>query len=465
MILAHTKNLSRFGVLVLAAVFALGTIAKGQDDPVASAVEFFNNGQDAHEKGDLKRAAELYRQALKDLPEFPEAEYQLGNALLALELPAEAEAAFRRAVELRDDWSLPLAALGSVLIQRAAFAEAETVLEKAIELDAQSFPALAALAELKLRTKAPAQVLSELLGRLRTLTGKANPPVAIWIARASLERALGDFTSAGSSVERALALEPKNRSAIAERAEIALATNDAKSAVADAEMLLRAAPESPSLKFLLARALAANGRTSESLKLIETIQNKNAEMLEFRDRVTAVASTDPAELEKQLESDPKNAPVLGRLCTLLRAADPQKALDYCRRAYEADPKNLDYVIGFGAALVQAKQFENAVSVMNQIIGVAPDNYTARANLAVALFQLKRFADAKREYQWLANRRPDLAIAYYFLGIIHDQLKEYLDAMANYQLFLKLADPEQQKLEIEKVNLRLPGLQRQIKRKE
>jgi hypothetical protein len=34
-------------------------------------------------------------------------------------------------------------------------------------------------------------------------------------------------------------------------------------------------------------------------------------------------------------------------------------------------------------------------------------------------------------------------------------------MANYQQFLKLADATSDKLEIEKVNLRLPSLQKQV----
>jgi len=79
-----------------------------------------------------------------------------------------------------------------------------------------------------------------------------------------------------------------------------------------------------------------------------------------------------------------------------------------------------------------------------------------------LFQLKRFDEAKAEYQWLIERQPNLAAAYYFLAITHDQLGEYLDAMANYQQFLRLADPVASKAEIEKVNLRLPTLQKQLR---
>ena len=55
------------------------------------------------------------------------------------------------------------------------------------------------------------------------------------------------------------------------------------------------------------------------------------------------------------------------------------------------------------------------------------------------------------------------IAYYFLAICHDQLGEYMDAGANYGLFLKNADPVQNKDEIDKVKLRMPAIEKEIKR--
>jgi tetratricopeptide (TPR) repeat protein len=452
-------------LLMSAVLFVSAIASRAQDDPTAAAIELFNAGQDSHEKGDLKKAVELYQSALKQLPEFPEAEYQLGNALVALERLPEAEKAFRRAVELREDWTLPLAALGSLLVTRGEFTEAETILTRAVEIDDQSFPAYAAIADLRLRMNASPQVLGELLVKIRALTVGAKQPASIWIARASLERAVNDAAAARASISRALALEPNNRNAIAEHAEVSLLSNDPKNAIADARALLKSAPSSARYNFLLARALAANGDSAESLKIIDSVADRSPEMNAFRERLLAAASEDPADLEKRLETDPKNTTVLGRLCGLYRKSDPQKSLDYCRRAYETDDTNIDFVIGFGAALVQAKQFENAVSILGRVLAIAPENFTARANLAVALFQLKRFAESKAQYRWLTERQPDNAIAYFFLGIIHDQLKEYMDAMANYQRFLKLADTEQFKLEIEKVNLRLPGLQKQLKRKE
>ena len=428
------------------------------------AVAIFNQGQDAHEKGDLKTAIELYRKALKIIPEFPEAEYQLGIAYLALNQTDNAESAFRRAVDLREDWTLPMASLGAILVQKNAHEEAERVLTKAVEIDDMNSPAFIALTDLRLRTKAAPEVLKQLLTKLQLLTSKASPTASLWAARAALERSLGDKASANTSLNRSLALEPNNKSALAERVELALSENDLAGALEFARNLNKIAPDSDISKFLLARVYAENGNTAEALKILETLANPSADARALRAGITANSSESVAELEKQLATNAKNAAVLGRLCSLLRTENPIKALDYCRRAYEAEPSNLNYVIGFGAALVQAKQYENAVTIFRKIIAVAPDNYTAHANLAISLFQLKRLPEAKTEYRWLADKQPDLAITYYFLGIIHDQLQEYMDAMANYQQFLKVADAEKNKLEIEKVNLRLPSLQKQIKDK-
>ena len=458
---------NRFFPLVFSILFAISSVSGGfaqENTDSDDAVAVFNQGQDAHEKGDLKGAIELYQKALKIIPEFPEAEYQLGIAYLALNQTENAETAFRRAVELREDWSLPMASLGALLVQKNQFPEAEKVLTKAVEIDAMNSPAFVALTDLRLKTKAAPEILKQLLSKLQLLTSKASPTASAWSARAALERSLGDKASAKTSLKRSLALEPNNRSALAERIELALSENDLAAALEFARNLNKIAPDSDDSKFLLARVYAENGKADEALKILDTISNPSTEAASLRARMTANSSENIADLEKQLESDAKDASVLGRLCSLLRTENPIKALDYCRRAYEVEPSNLNYVIGFGAALVQAKQYENAVVIFRKIIAIAPDNYTARANLAISLFQLKRYAQAKIEYRRLADQQPDLAITYYFLGIIHDQLTEYMDAMANYQQFLKLADAGKNKLEIEKVNLRLPSLQKQIKEK-
>ncbi|MDQ6788000.1 MAG: tetratricopeptide repeat protein, partial [Acidobacteriota bacterium] len=352
-----------------------------------------------------------------------------------------------------------------LLVQKNNFVEAEKLLNRAVETDAQNSSAFSALTDLRLKTKASPQVLKELLAKVQTLTNKANPTAAIWASRAALENALGDKTAAKISVSRALQIEANNKSALKERAEIALSEGDFDAASADAKTLFQLSPESINAKLLQARIYAAQDKSDDALKILDSIKNSSSEAAALRDTITANSSVNISALEKQLEQDAKNPTVLSRLCSLSRTENPLKALDYCRRAAEAEPTNINHAVGYGAALVQAKQFENATVILRRILQIAPDNFTARANLATALFELKRFEEAKTEYVFITEKQPNLAIAYYFLAIAHDQLSEYADAMANYQQFLKLADAAQNKLEIEKVNLRLPVLQNQIKKGE
>jgi tetratricopeptide (TPR) repeat protein len=457
-----TSNLAlftRFSLTCAIICFAfIDTSAQEEtaEDPVA----VFNQAQDLHEKGDLAGAVKLYEKALKIEPAFPEAEYQRATAELALGKPAEAEKSFRRAIALREGWTLPMTGLGSLLLDKGETAEAERLFAKSVELEPQNLVALSALTELKVIAKAPAAELEALLTKVSGLSGKANANAALWTAKAALENALGRRPAAKSSLTKALWIDPKYRSAIFLFANISLAEGDVDYARSLAARVIE--PPSDQEKLLRASILAAEGDSDSALRSLDTIAKPGREASELRSRLNTARQTSPAELEKQLETTPKDAAILGRLCIMLRRDSPAKALDYCRRASEAEPDNANHAIGFGAALVQAKQFETAVQIFRKILQIVPDNATARANLATALFQLKRYPEAKTELLWLTEAQPTSLGPYLFLGIIFDEAGEYMDAMANYQQYLKLADPTTNKLDIEKINLRLPGLQKQIK---
>lgn len=457
--------------ILIAFFFALAVLAfapqiYAQDDPeeTEEAIAAFNQGQEAHEKGDLLGAIKLYDKALGIVPEFAEAELQRGNAYFTLGKIDDAEKSFRHAAGLREDWSLALASLGSVLIRKNQFAEAEKVLVKSIELDGLNYPAFSAMAELRLKTGAKPEVLRELLGKLKVLSSKASPTASIWASKGSLEAALGDTAAARKSLDQALAIDPKNRGALFERAGIALSEGDVSRAEEIAKTLAQVSPGSGDLGYLQARILLAKDKPDEALKVLESIAAPPAEASVLGEKILANRTENAGELEAGLVKDAKNAAILSRLCIVMRTKEPLKALDYCRRASEAEPGNINHAVGYGAALVQAKYFTQAVDLFRRVLVVAPDNFTVHTNLATALSQLKRYAEAKTEYNWLIEKQPNLVIAYYLLGITHDQLGEYMDAAANYQQFLKMADAEQNQLEIEKVNLRLPVVQKLIKEK-
>jgi tetratricopeptide (TPR) repeat protein len=245
-------------------------------------------------------------------------------------------------------------------------------------------------------------------------------------------------------------------------ADIALAEGDLKTAKANLAHLEASGSDTDELKLLRANLYAAEGKVTEAMAELEKISAKSIAAETLRSRIAAVTATNAAELESRLAAAPNDPAVLGRLCTLYRREQPQKALTYCRRAAEAQPDNVNHVVGYAAALVQARQFEAAASILRKVVEKIPDNSVAHANLATALFQLKLYPDARAEFLWLSRDQPESAGPYLFLGIISDELGEYSDALAYYRKYVGIADPLTNKTDIEKVNLRIPALVKLVK---
>lgn len=447
-----------FLFLFITAILFTFTLNSFPQEDEKDPVQLFNQGQDAHEKGDFKTALKLYEEALKIAPEFPEAEFQRGNVLISLGFEKEAEKSFRRSLELRENWVLPMVSLAEILTRHSKFDEAQILLIKAIELDEKNTAAYSALAELYLKTNVSETVLKSFLQKLNSIS---NTDASLWAARGAIESKLGDKISAKNSLEKALRADSKNSFALSELTNILINEKNTEAALIYAQHLVKYYPNSVSSKLTLARVFAEKGNIDEAFQIIESLDERNPDVANFKNTLVTNSSKNVPELEKQLEKDIKNAIILGRLCILTRTT-PSKALEYCRRASEAEPANLSHAVGFGAALVQAKQFEQAVILFRKLLTLENDNYLVHANLATSLFELNRFSEAKTEYQWLIRNKPDLSVAYYFLAIVHDNLQEYSEAQINYQKFLQLADSKLNQLEIDKVNLRLPTLEKQIK---
>lgn len=465
---------ARLGIfLLIIAVSSSALNAQTGDGPDIAGM--FRAAQDVHEKGEYEKAIELYKKVLEEAPGLPEAEYQIGSAYLSLKKPHEAEDAFRSAVNSRPDWSLPLTALGDLLVRKyksasaggsdaqAIEAEAEELLNRAIKLDADNIPAWVALADLRVASGASAETTRPLLGKLRELSdGKANIPASLWVIRSMIERSLNDAAAAKESLKRALSIAPNDRGALILLGESELRSGDVNAA---GEILRRVeadAASDPALVLFKARVLSAQGKPEEAVKTLAAVKTSEAQKL--LDSLRLASSEDAPDLERRLKDDPKNAAILGRLCVINRISAPEKALEYCRRASEADPENIAHAIGYSGALIQAKQYPQAVVLAKKLVEFAPDNATIRTNLALAYFELKAYAPAREQYQWLVDHKQGLPVAYYFVAITQDHLGDYRNAVANYQLFLRNADPAKHKLQIDQVTLRLPAVEKLAREK-
>jgi tetratricopeptide (TPR) repeat protein len=441
-------------------------------DGAADPIKLFEQGQNAHAHREFEKALEFYEQALKVKPEFPEAEFQRGNALVSLNRLDEAEGAFRRAIELRKQWALPYSALGALLTRNNKPRDAEPVLRQALKLEPNDSLSLRILADLRLRA-GDAKEAAELA---RRATLDKDAPASSWVLLALAQRALGNKPDAKVSLDRALVLEPENVPALIERADIRSDESDFEHALQDLKTANRVKPGDRSVSIRMLEVYQHTGNTEEAGRLAQTLgivtetksatSNGEIKVIGTAAEIEAANDIDPAKarlaLETLLKKNPRNAMLLAKLGASYRTDDPAKSLELYRLANEVDPKNVDYATGYAAALVQSRRFDEAVNILRRILTSSPDNYVAHANLATSLYELKRFNEALPEYQWLLAAKPDLAVAYYFIATAHDKMGEFQSALEAYEQFLSRADSKLNDLEIEKVKLRLPLLKRQIK---
>jgi tetratricopeptide (TPR) repeat protein len=472
------RKLSVPAVIALLLASCLGSIALSQTDDgfgdmAADPIKLFELGQHAHGLGEFEKALAFYEQAIKVRPEFPEAEFQRGNALVSLGRFTEAEAAFRRSIQLKKNWSLPYSTLGALLMRVGRDREAEPMFREALVVDPKDNVALRMLSEIRLR----GGDTRDALDLARKATSNDEAPPSAWIVQAVAERANGDKNAARKILDQVLSSDAGNLAALMERADILAEEKSYDAAVADLKAAEKLKPGDKVILSRLAFVYQQAGKLEQAqaiaqaagLEVQQTAGDGKIRVIGTSQEIEAANSDDPIiarkALEKLLEKNPRNALLLARLGATFRTEDPNRSLEFYRRAAELQPDSAEYAVGYAAALVQARRFSAAAHILRQVVKSDPQNYTAHANLATSLYELKLYGDALQEYEWLVAAKPNVIVAYYFIATAHDYLGQYPEALASYEKFLASADPRTNQLEIEKIELRLPTLRRQIQLKE
>lgn len=448
------------------------TLATGENDPV----KLFQLAQDEHEHGNLKAALELYDAAIKLRSEFPEAQFQKGVALQQLKRYSEAELAFRKALELRPEWAQPYANLGAVLFILDKQDEGAKALTQCLTLEPGNSIAIRTWTTIPIPSKLSHETLAaarEQVFALAKLVGGdsqagSKERATRWLALAMIDQASNSMDAAASDFDQAVALDG-SAIAFSLRSEFRNRIKNIQGSVTDAESAYRISSHSIESALLLARQYVNAGRFDDALTLLNSLPDvprRSAAAMSIKEAIVAGSAEGPEgrkALEALVQKDPHNAALLARLGASYRVDDPQRSLEFYKRAVESEPRNPNYATGYGAALVQAKRFADATALLRQVVAADPGNYAAHANLATALYELKSYEGAISEYNWLKAAKPDLIVADFFIAISFDNLGQYDDALRSYEEFLAKADPSKNELEIEKVNLRLPALKNQIKR--
>lgn len=452
-----------------------------EKDQSEKAAELFEAGQNAHQKGELEKAVELYGEALKHDSSLWQAEFQRGAAYFSLNRLAEAKASalgalkqlseFADAPEARAPLSRAQIMLGEITLAANDPVEAEKSFRRALELNPQAARARAGLAEIMLGGGKYDEAVAEAKAAIEAGDGRA-------FVYALLGEALtlsGKYDEALASLNEALNREPKNAIALRRRAEVHLARNDLKTAIEDLRASAEIAPDIQN-RLRLASALAAAKRYDEAVPLYQRILQDEPSNNEARTALAAVmieSGKGPeaiAQLESLIKAEPNRADLRAQLAELYLQSQVEKALEQYLAAAKIEPSQPAHQIGVAASLVKLGRFQEAAGAARQALAMNPKEDVAifaRTNLATALFKLDDFPNALGEYirifdyQRKRGDRKRTAVTLYFLGICLDKIGDYEQALKAYEQFLALASAENQ-LEIDKVNLRLPPLRNQVK---
>lgn len=450
-------------------------------DGVKQAESLFESGQTAHQNGDLEKAVGLYTEALKLDPELWQAEFQRGIAWVSLNKLTEAKGSMARVIDLLKQFpdSNELSQISArVQITLAEIydsennaVEAEKAFRRAIELNPKAARAHTGLAEILLE----AGKMDDAIASARAAIAEGDDNGATYSMLGVAQMRSGKRDDALLSFGESLKRDPKNVFALRNRAEALIGKNSLNDAIVDLQSALAIEPLVQT-RLRLAGVYIQARQYGEAISIYQEVLKADPANVEARTALAAmmVESGKGAEAITQLESlikaDPNRADLRAQLAELYLPTQPEKALEQYGAASRLEPSQPSHEIGMASALVKLRRFQEAVALLSKVIAQNPKDdlaYFAHTNLATALFELDDFQNAAREFirilEYQRNRgdQKRAAVTLYFLGICFDKLGDYEQALKAYEQFLIIASTENQ-LEIDKVKLRLPSLQRQLK---
>lgn len=432
-------------------------------DTKQAAVKAFEDGQTAQERGDLHSAVTLYSNAISFDPSLYQAYYQRATALAGLGKDKEAEADLKKVIEVEPNFARAHRALGQIYLDRGQTEDANREFARAIQLEPKLPGVRVYYASALLKSGAPARAVEHLKTAIEQ---REELPLAYALLGLAEER-LGKTADAFADYGRSIELDVSNAIAHEGKGRIFEGRGETAKAIEEYTAAFKAQP-SREAAIKLATLHTRAGQAQAAIQIYRRLLLDRPDDFAVRAEMACLmAENDQAEeAEKEIKlvltARPKDPKLLARFGDLFYKAKPAVAVDYYKRAVDADPADVRARAQLGASLVRSMQIEAAVPVLEDVIRRDPQNYPAHASLATALFKQKQYVEAAREFLWVIRSKPEVPASYYFLAISLDHLGDCEQALRSYQEFLRRADAVANKNEVEEANARSGQLQRLIK---
>ena len=246
---------------------------------------------------------------------------------------------------------------------------------------------------------------------------------------------LDDVSGAEAHFRRALKLEPDHFRALSGLLDAQLRSNRVEQAAVTLAEIDRRLGEQDARRVQIAELLVGRGAYGLAVREFEALHSADPKSYEFsydlalayhRARRDARASTflqdllahkDSAELED----------LLGEVEQSRGSAN--NSVTAFRRAVELDPKNENYLLHFGQALVNRGSLNQAVTVFAAATKDLPHSSQMWMAWGSALYLLGRFGDSAQKLLQAADIAPQDPRVYFLLGRAYGAAGPYRDAIA------------------------------------
>lgn len=342
---------------------ALATTATQSND----AGTWSNLGVAEEKLGHYAEAERAYRKAVELNPAMPETWKNLALVLLKSNRAQEAEDALRQALKQKPDFALAWLNLSELLYKRGDKAGAGEALEKATS---------------------------------------ANPSfAAAWHALGVLRRETGDIAGAVAALEKASQLDPSRGETWAYLGEMQLRSGHADEALKALQEAEKIDPKSE--------------LTMEALSMYYgTRGGDHARALTYAERAVAINPASPAALSS-------------KGYTLLKLGRYAEAVPAFETAIRLQPDFANAWINLGEAYLRQKQLGKAITTLEQSLKLAPSAVDARLYLASAYIGSGLNRKGQEHLETLLRQTPGLVPGWYALTTLHVMQGNKPEALAAY----------------------------------
>jgi len=254
-----------------------------------------------------------------------------------------------------------------------------------------------------------------------------------------------DADRVDSLIKEVLSENPRDNAALLLKGKRAGQEKDYVDAINSFRSALRDQPNSTEILRLLAAAHYANGEPELARDMLMRAVSVEPNNDQLRLRVAAQLAREKdidgalEQVDAVLERDVDNESALSvKFDVLTLKGDAEGMLEIARKLQKLAPDKEDGYIREARLRYAQKEYEDALKVVDALLGKKPDSLAGLLTKADVLAAQEKYSEAIIVVEQIRELRPESAEAYFRLGNLQKNLGENDKAISNYEIALKNA---------------------------